>query len=129
MIQLNILSGKQAGRVAVARRFPFQVGRSGDADLALEELGVWEKHFVVCFEPGQGYVLSSQAGAWVTVNGAATQKTLLRNGDAIEIGAAKLQFWLAETRQRNLRFREWLVWGGIALVTVAQVLLIYHLLH
>jgi hypothetical protein len=54
---------------------------------------------------------------------------VLRNGDTIELGALKLQFWLAETRQFGLRLRETLVWLGIIAVFFAQFGLIYCLLR
>jgi hypothetical protein len=129
MIQFKILSGKTAGSTSVARRFPFRVGRASGADLLLEEPGVWDDHFHVEFEAGNGYIASTQGDALMTINGKAVQeKTLLRNGDSIEIGGARLQFWLGETRQSAMRIREFLVWLGIAAITLAQVYLIYRLL-
>lgn len=130
MIQFKVLSGKTAGSTSVARRFPFRVGRAGGTDLMLEEPGVWDDHFHVEFEAGNGFVACPQGDALMTINGeAAREKKLLRNGDAIEIGGARLQFWLGETRQSGMRLRESLVWLGLALVTLAQVALIYRLLR
>ena len=95
----------------------------------MEEPGVWDNHFHVEFEAGNGYVACPQANALMTINGqAAPEKTLLRNGDSIEIGGARLQFWLGETQQSAMRIREFLVWLGIAAITFAQVYLIYLLL-
>ena len=54
---------------------------------------------------------------------------ILRNGDRIEIGATTLQFWLAESRQAGFRWREWLTWSGIALISLGQVFLVYWLLQ
>jgi hypothetical protein len=51
----------------------------------------------------------------------------LRNGDGVEIGALKMQFWLGQTRQAGLRFREWLTWAAIAALCLAQIALIYWL--
>jgi hypothetical protein len=53
----------------------------------------------------------------------------LRNGDAIAIGSLKMQFWLSETRQAGLRFREGITWIGIAAISIGQVALVYWLLH
>lgn len=129
MIQFKVLSGKMAGSTTVARRFPFRVGRASGSDLRLEEPGVWDDHFHVEFEPGNGYLACPQRDALMTVNGeAAPEKRRLRNGDSIEIGGARLQFWLSETRQSAMRLREILVWLGIGLMTLAQVYLIYRLL-
>lgn len=129
MIQFKILSGKMAGSTSVARRFPFRVGRASGSDLVLQEPGVWDDHFHVEFEAGNGFVARPQGDALMTINGAAAREgKLLRNGDSIEIGGTRLQFWLGETRQSGMRFREWSVWAGIALVTITQIALIYRLL-
>ena len=63
------------------------------------------------------------------MNGEPVQSALLRNGDSIQLGAATVQFWLAEVRQRGLAGREFLVWTGIALATLSQLALIYLLLN
>jgi pSer/pThr/pTyr-binding forkhead associated (FHA) protein len=130
MIQFKILSGKQAGAITVARRFPFRVGRAADADLMLEEPGVWDAHCQIEFDRSAGFLACPQGDALLTVNGQSVQApTRLRNGDSLELGGARLQFWLGETRPSGFRLREWLVWGGIALVTLAQVAIVYRLLH
>ena len=130
MIQFKILSGKTAGSTSVARRFPFRVGRASGSDLVLAEPGVWDDHFHIEFEAGNGFIAHPQGDALMTVNGEpARAARLLRNGDSIEIGGARLQFWLDETRQSAMRLREWSVWFGIALVTFAQMALIYRLIR
>jgi predicted component of type VI protein secretion system len=129
MIQLRILSGKKAGTSWVARRFPVRVGRSAAADLQLEEAGVWDEHFRIALNPGAGFVLETQPDALVTTNGQPLQRAVLRNGDTIEIGSLKMQFWLDEPRQSGLRVYEGLVWALIVLVSLGQVALIYLLLH
>jgi pSer/pThr/pTyr-binding forkhead associated (FHA) protein len=129
MIQLKVLSGKKAGTIWVARRFPVRIGRSAAANLRLEEDGVWDEHLQLDFNPSEGIVLSAQPDAPASVNGEPVRQTVLRNGDAIEIGSLRMQFWLSETRQAGLRFREGLTWAGIAAVCLGQVWLIYWLLH
>lgn len=129
MVQLKILSGKKAGTVWVARRFPVRVGRSAGIDLQLEEDGVWNQHFQLDFHPPEGFLLSGHPDAKTSINGQPVQQAALRNGDTIEIGAARLQFWLSESVQGGLRFREWLTWGAIAVISLGQVALIYLLLR
>jgi len=51
----------------------------------------------------------------------------LRNGDLIEAGSLKLQFWLTETRQKRMQVREWLTWIAIGAVCLGQVALVYWL--
>ena len=76
-----------------------------------------------------GFNLAVAPGALVAVNGEPFQNQILRNGDTITLGSAKLQFWLAAARQRGLRFRELFVWALVVVVTAAQFALIYWLLR
>ena len=128
MLQLKILNGRQAGAELVARRFPFRIGRAPDADLRLEEDGVWDWHLQIELRPDEGFVLSVLPGAVASVgNQPVQQEALLRNGDQIELGAARLQFGLTSTRHRSLALREVLTWMALALLCLGQVALIYWL--
>jgi hypothetical protein len=129
MVQLKLLSGIKAGTVWVARRFPVRVGRGANNDLRIEEDGVWDQHFSLSFKPREGIWLKSPSQGVTRVNGEAIQEVLLRNGDLIEIGALKLQFWLNETRQRGFRLREALTWCAIVGMSLGQVALVYWLLR
>ena len=129
MVQLKILSGTKAGDTFVARRFPVRIGRSPKAELRLEEDGVWDQHAELDCNPASGFVFSTLSDALVTVNGEPTQRTVLRNGDAICLGSLRLQFWLGQTRQVGLRFREGLTWIALAAISLGQVALIYWLVH
>jgi predicted component of type VI protein secretion system len=126
MVQLKILSGQKAGTTWVARRFPVRVGRAPTCDLQLEEHGVWNEHFHIDIHSAAGFVLETQPEALVTANGQPVQRMVLRNGDTLEIGALKLQFWLSEARQRGLRLSEWLVWALIASVILGQAALVVY---
>ena len=129
MVQLKVLSGKKAGTAWVARRFPVRIGRSARADLQSDESGVWDQHLQLDFEPAAGLVLTAQPDALATVNGQTVQQAVLRNGDTISAGSLKLQFWLSETRQRGLRFREGLTWAAIATISLGQVAIVYWLVR
>jgi len=129
MVQLNILSGKTAGGTWCARRFPVRIGRAPSAELRSEEDGVWDQHLQLDCKPGEGIVLSALPNALVSVNGQSVRQALLRNGDLIELGSLKLQFWLAPTRQRGLRVRETLTWAAIGSICLGQVALVYWLLR
>jgi predicted component of type VI protein secretion system len=129
MVQFEILSGKKAGSSWDARRFPVRVGRSANSDLQLEEPGVWDDHLKINLHPGEGFVVETQANAVATINGQPTQRVVLRNGDTIEMGSVKLQFWLSKARQRGQVVREAFVWALITLVCLAQIALVYWLLQ
>jgi hypothetical protein len=129
MVQLKILTGKKAGTIWVTRRFPVRVGRSAGIELQLEEDGVWDQHFQLDFRPPDGFLLSGHPDAMTSINGQPAQRTLLRNGDIIEIGAAKIQFSLSDSLQRGLGFREWLTWAAITVISLGQIAVIYLLLR
>ncbi|HEY9174813.1 MAG TPA: FHA domain-containing protein [Verrucomicrobiae bacterium] len=129
MIEVHILSGKMAGNQAVARRFPFHIGRRGSAELVLDEAGVWEDHACLELRRPDGFCLTALGEALVAVNDQPIRSALLRNGDRIRIGSVQLQFWLASVRQRGLALLELGAWGSMAGVTLGQVGLLYHLLR
>jgi hypothetical protein len=128
MVQFKIVSGKMAGTERVARHFPFSIGRAASANLQLDDHGIWDRHLELLFEPATGFVLNTHPPALASINGQSFQQAVLRNGDAIEIGAIKIRFWLGETRQRSLRPREWLTWIAFALVLALQFFLIYQVI-
>lgn len=128
MIQLHILSGRQAGGEIVVRHFPFVIGR-GTAHLPLDDGGVWERHLEIDFTRGEGITFTARGEAGVIVNGAAVAAGLLRNGDLVELGAASFRVWLTRTQQSGLRWRESLTWTALLSLFVAQGLLIWWLLR
>ena len=130
MIQLQILSGKQAGNRWIARRFPVRVGRAAANDLRLEEDGVWDRHCEVSLDPVQGFVLVAQPDALLTVDQEpVSSPRQLRNGDAIQCGSVRLRFWLGDPALRSLRLGEWFVWTLVVAICLVQVALIYWLLN
>lgn len=88
---------------------------------------MWDQHFQLELVPLKGFFLTAKPEALTRVNGEPAQCVALRNGDMIQAGSASLQFWLAESRQRGLAWREWLTWVGIAAVCLGQVGLVYWL--
>jgi pSer/pThr/pTyr-binding forkhead associated (FHA) protein len=124
VILLKILSGQQAGVSWSARHFPVRIGRSTGCDLCLEEPGVWDQHVALTLD-SSGFFLRTQGAALARVNGQPVAESVLRNGDAIEIGTVKLQFWLSSPQQKRLRLRELLSWGTILLVCLGQVIILY----
>jgi pSer/pThr/pTyr-binding forkhead associated (FHA) protein len=129
MIQLDILSGKRADGQLVVRHFPFRIGRAAGNELQLEDDGVWDRHLTLEFQKQRGFKLTTAANALVTINGEPVREKILRNGDTMTVGSAKLQFWLAAAHQRGLRVREFFVWTLLLSVTVGQFILIYWLLR
>ena len=130
MIQLNVLSGKTAGRTLAVRRFPFRIGRAEGNHLVLEDAGVWAEHLCLEFDRTAGIRVRPGSEALLTINHQpAEDGQRLRNGDLLSLGGVKLQFSLAAPVQRGLRLREWLVWLGLAGVLALQFFLLTRLPH
>jgi pSer/pThr/pTyr-binding forkhead associated (FHA) protein len=118
-----------AGTSWVARRLPVRIGRGPNADLRLEEAGVWNEHAVLQLDPARNFSLTVQPDAIACVNGKPASQAVLRNGDIIELGVVKLRFWLEPARQRRLPLVEAFTWVAFVAVTYGEVILIYWLLR
>ena len=127
MIQLRLLSGPDAGKTFLAKKFPCLIGRSGQNHLRLEEPGIFDKHLSIDLIPVEGFVLSVLPEARASVNSEAADRVVLRNGDQIEAGSVKIQFLLGQTRQRGGCWREPATWIILALICALQIALVYQL--
>ena len=127
MVELRIVEGDLAGETVAVSYFPWVIGRSSKADLCLQDTGVWDGHLQLELDPLMGFRCSVLGEARVVLNGTPLTHAWLRNGDEIQLGAAKLQFWLSETQQKSLTAREVLTWIGLGGLAVSQVFLIYRL--
>lgn len=125
MVKFRFLTGKMAGHSIEASHFPFTLGRSAKMDFRIEEPGVWDEHAELRLEADDAFALTLKGGAKGSVNGHPIEKANLRNGDTVELGGAKLQFYLAETRLKDWSWPERMLWGFVGLVVISQVLLFY----
>ena len=121
MVQLRVLNGSRAGTAFVASRFPVTIGRAGGDDFQVIDPGVWEQHLQLDFQVPDGFRLRRLGQGRASVNGTEFDELVLRNGDVIDLGAAKLQFWLGEVRQSNNRLRESLFWLALAGLVIFEV--------
>lgn len=128
MVQLRVLNGSRAGTAHTASRFPCTIGRASGDDLQLAEAGIWENHLQLNLQVPDGFRLSRLGQGRASVNGTEFDELVLRNGDVIELGAVKVQFWLAEVQQSSNRVRETLVWLGLAALVVLEGALLAFLL-
>jgi hypothetical protein len=129
VIQLHILSGQRTGTDTIVRRFPFVIGRGSDAGLTMDDPGVWDRHLQIDFQRDHGFTFTVQPNALARINGETVETGTLRNGDLIELGSARLRFWLARSTQKTLRVREALTWFALCALFAAQIALIYWLLR
>jgi pSer/pThr/pTyr-binding forkhead associated (FHA) protein len=117
-----------AGTSWVVRRFPVQIGRGDGAELRLEDQGIWDRHLSLEWDASKGFLVKTYPDALARVNGSPVTESVLRNGDLIEMGSTKIQFWLAPARQSGLRLGELLTWSAVVAVTLSEVAILYLLL-
>ena len=129
MVRLQILNGRKAGLSFNSDSFPLVIGRATSGGVVLEESGVWDQHFQISLDSDEGFFLEVFPPALASVNDQPVERILLRNGDLITAGSAKLQFWLQETRQASLRLRETGTLLSFFLLCAAQFGIIYWLLN
>ena len=124
MVQLRVLNGSRAGSAQTAVQFPCTIGRASGDHLQLVEAGVWERHLQLDLQIPDGFRVRRLGEGRASVNGVEFDDLALRNGDVIELGAVKVQFWLGEVRQSSNRARETLVWLGLAALVLLEGVLI-----
>jgi predicted component of type VI protein secretion system len=124
MVQLHILSGRRTGNIFKSTRLPLTVGRGEQADLSLDEPGIWPAHCKIMWLP-DGMILQVEPNAIASVNGVALERAPLRNGDLISLGGVSLRFSFAPTRQPSIAWREWLTWFGLGALCLLQIAAIY----
>ncbi len=128
MVQLRVLSGARAGEHIGCDNFPFTIGRASDSDLLLQDAGIWDHHGQIGLSDEGVFQFKVFPNAFASVNDRQAGEAVIRNGDMIELGAVRLQFWFSESHQRSLRIRETFAWAGLAILAITQVTLIWALL-
>lgn len=129
MVQLKILTGRQAGLACAPQQFPCIVGRSASAEVRVDEDGVWDRHLEITSDFPEGFILKTLPNCLASINGQRFERAVLRNGDIIEVGLFRMQFSLKETQQKSLRTREVLTWLSLGILSFGQIGLVYWLSH
>jgi predicted component of type VI protein secretion system len=127
MVQLQVLSGKHTGALFQTARFPVKVGRANDSHLALDDLGVWPRHFRIDWQ-SEGLVLEVEPDALLNLNDVPARRAVLRNGDVLTVGAVRIRFGLSPIRASSQAVVEWLTWIALGALCLGQVAIIYTLL-
>lgn len=68
------------------------IGRSPDCELQLDLLNISRQHARIVYEGEEYYVEDLNSTNGTLLNGLLVSKSVLRNGDVVEIGEAKLTF-------------------------------------
>ncbi len=127
MVQLRFLSGKRAGQGVLVPRLPWKIGRASGNDTQLDDFGVWDRHLELGLDEDDRIVAVVQSHASGLVNGSDFTRQILRNGDLIELGSAKIRFWLSDPRQFELKWREAIIWAALVGLGFGQIALVYWL--
>ena len=125
MIEIAVLdSSSNPSSSFLLHRFPAIIGHCVNADVALTAPGVWERHAEIHLDHAQGFRITTCGDALTGVNGTPCKQAVLKNGDRLEVGGARLRFWLRSASQRKFRAREIATWIALGLLAAAQVALI-----
>src|ERR1700752_3668394 len=89
-----------------AASFPYRIGRSAQAELRIEEAGVWENHAVVLPSENLHFVIRSEGESLLLCNGEPVRTVQLASGDELSIGAARMMVSLAPAGQKSLGLAE-----------------------
>lgn len=122
MLQLLAVESNSI-RPCAAARFPFLIGRNRSSGLQLESPGVWETHARIEISEGQ-FVVRSEGESLLLVNDERCTERVLRIGDQLTLGAARVTVTLAPATQHALGVSELLIWTLVSAVAIAQVLLL-----
>jgi len=88
---LAIEEGDEILLVALDRDV-LHVGRSPSADIVLDDATVSRRHAVLALQDGATVLLDDRSSHGVLVNGARTQRAVLRHGDLIHLGSVAMRF-------------------------------------
>lgn len=127
--RLDILNGRLAKQTRAVEQLPFVIGRNAEAGLRLEEPGVWDQHIELEWRFPEGFIAKRRADASATVNGQPFTEQRLRNGDVLDLGGTKIQFWIGDVAQKRLVLREMLVWAALAALVASEIWLVLRLTH
>ena len=123
--QLHITAGKLAGHYYPANTFPLVIGRGENCDLQMTDPGIWNRHLEIDIDIEYRLLIRCNPESTAMINGEPlTENQPLRNGDHIEIGTGKLQFWLGNVQQKNLHAHDTIMWILLGTLTLAEIILI-----
>ena len=128
MLQLHVTDELGAVTCCIVEKFPFLIGRSPQADLRITFSGVWEEHASIRLaeseDGSQRFVIESVGQSILSINGEIASGQVLRVGDMLSLGAARLTVSLAPARQSKLAWHESTVWVLLSLVLLLEALVV-----
>ncbi len=97
MARLELVSGRSAVR-SIELFATMTIGRSRDCDIFLEDLAVSRLHATINELPsGEFELVDNKSATGTHVNGRATKRSMLHDGDMVQIGANAFKFLMSPT--------------------------------
>ncbi len=121
MLLLRVTDSRGAVTQHLAEAFPYQIGRSSQADLRLQEPGVFENHASIVPSEKARFVVQTEGESLLLRNGEPVRRVQLAPGDEFLIGSARILVSLAPAKQKRLAASEAAVWLLLAGVMASQV--------
>ena len=122
MVELQLLD--HGGQSVPLEAFPFRLGRGDASHIPFSDTGVWDNHLEIDFDLSSGFSVRNLPPAITRVNGHSVERAVLKTGDVIELGSARVRFWLSAPRRRSWRLREAMTWLGLLGIVAAQIAII-----
>lgn len=95
MPKVKIVS-KKTGKAHQFNDFPVVMGRTDDCDLLLGGGGISKKHAIIERQQDGYYITDLNSLNGIAINGKAVQKSIIKNGDEIQLGSARIIFYQLE---------------------------------
>ncbi|MBG88640.1 MAG: hypothetical protein CMO80_17305 [Verrucomicrobiales bacterium] len=128
MVQLELTAGKKK-EIFPVNSFPCNIGRGSKNNVRLKSRGVWDEHASLVFQQEHGFSIITQSHGSLIVNGDSCDRARLKNGDTIELGSARLRFWLAPIQAPSSENTDLLFWSVIAMTIATMLGLMLFLPH
>ena len=94
--KLIFLDGEFKGKEVEIDKPIFTIGRIAGNDLVIPDPGVSKRHSRIVRKNEKFYIEDFDSTNGIYINGEKVEKGELKSGDTLEIGPAKIQFWMGE---------------------------------
>jgi pSer/pThr/pTyr-binding forkhead associated (FHA) protein len=124
MLLLRVTDSRGAVTPHIAESFPYTVGRSPQADLRLQEPGIFENHATILPAGDGRFLIQAEGESLLLRNGEPVRSAPLAAGDELLIGSLRVVVSLAPARQKSLGLSEAAAWVLLAAVVAGELLVL-----
>jgi pSer/pThr/pTyr-binding forkhead associated (FHA) protein len=94
---LTVTSGPSSGRKYRLTKVRTTIGRSGEADVRIDDEGISRVHASIHFDGMEFRIRDNRSANGTLLNGSRVKEYALRSGDKLLLGESLLQFSIEET--------------------------------